>query len=297
MPISKAWHLCPDAVYIRPTGKYGAVSADIMNLLHEFADEVEQVSIDEAFLNFSGCASWDVAGDLARSIKDAILERERLTCSIGIAPARVYAKIASDLQKPDGLVIIPPWDLKRVIDPLSTSKIPGIGKKSTTALDSLGIRTIRDLANTDIQNLQDIFGVSAVRVRDVSAGLDIQGLKDQGPRRSIGRETTFEEDTEDVILISDTLRILASSLHFELEQKNVRYRSVGIRIRYTGFITHTRTKSWCHADDNEKMIVKTALSLFDEYWSGDPVRLVRIRLSGLVYKDPVQKTLQQFFSI
>lgn len=294
MPISRAWHLCPHAVYIRPSGKYESVSADIMNLLHECVEEIEQVSIDEAYLNFSSCGSWDAARDLAQRIKDTIITRERLTCSIGIASARIYAKIASDLRKPDGLVVIPPWDLKGVIDPLPVSKIPGIGRKSVTFLDALNIRTIRDLAGSDIQNLQDIFGASAVRVHEVASGLDIQGLRNQGPRRSIGRETTFAEDTDDITLISDTLRILASSLHKELVRKKVRCRTVGIRIRYTGFFTQTRAISVPHPDDDEIMIIKTVLSLFDEVWSGEPVRLVGIRLSGLVYQDPVQSTLQQF---
>ncbi|PKL59936.1 MAG: DNA polymerase IV [Methanomicrobiales archaeon HGW-Methanomicrobiales-4] len=297
MPISRAWHLCPHAVYIRPSGKYETVSADIMNLLHEFTEEVEQVSIDEAYLNFSSCISWDAARNLALRIKDAIREREQLTCSIGIAPARIYAKIASDLQKPDGLVIIPPKDLKRIIDLLPVSKIPGIGRRSTCALESLNIRTIHDLACSDIQNLQDIFGVYAVRVHDVASGLDTQGLKDQGPQQSIGRETTFAEDTDDEILISDTLCALATLLHFELERKKARCRTVGIRIRYTGFITHTRAISGAHADDNETMIIKTAVSLFNELWNGESVRLVGIRLSGLVYQDPVQTKLQQFISI
>ncbi|MFH0967152.1 MAG: DNA polymerase IV [Methanobacteriota archaeon] len=296
MPISRAWHLCPHAVYIKPSGKYELVSARIMSLLHELIEEVEQVSIDEAYMNFSNCATWDAARFLAQRIKDAILDREHLTCSIGIAPARTYAKIASDLQKPDGLVVIPPRDLKGIIDLLPVSKIPGIGKKTIPALDSHNIRTIQDLASSDIQILQDIFGGSAIRIQEVAAGLDIQGLKDQGPQRSIGRETTFPVDTCDINLISDTIRILASSLYAELVRKKGRCRTVGIRIRYTGFITQTRAISSSHAHDNEMMILKTALSLFDEFWSGEPVRLIGIRLSGLVYQDPVQSTLQQFSS-
>jgi DNA polymerase IV (DinB-like DNA polymerase) len=297
MPISKAWHLCPHAEYLKPSGKYGMVSAVIMNILHEYAEEVEQVSIDEAYLDLSFCASWNTARDLVQCIKDAIIKRERLTCSIGIAPARSYAKIASDLQKPDGLVVILPQDLKQVIDPLPVSTIPGIGKKSTKALEILGIRTIADLASSDIQYLQDFFGVYAIRVQNIAAGLDTQGLKDQGPRRSIGRETTFTEDTDDPALISDTLQVLARSLGSELERNNTMCRSVGIRIRYTGFITQSRTLSWSHPDNNEMMIIKTALSLFQEFWNGEPVRLVGIRLSGLVYQDPVQSKLQQFIDM
>ena len=297
MPISKAWHLCPHAVYIRPSGKYGDVSEVIMGILQEYTDEIEQVSIDEAFMNFSACESWNAARELALTIKEVIKKRERLTCSIGIAPSRTYAKIASDLEKPDGLVVIPPEDLKKRIDLLPASKIPGIGKKSATALELLGIKTIHDLADLDIQRLQDIFGVYAVRVQDIAAGRDTQGLKEQGPRRSIGRETTFHEDTADQDMICSAFQSLASSLVSELERKKVRCRTVGIRIRYTGFITRSRAISWTHADNNEAMILRTALLLFEELWNGEPVRLVGIRLSGMVYQDPVQRTLQNFFTL
>lgn len=297
MPVSRAWQLCPHAVYIRPSGKYGAASAAIMDILYEFSPNLEQVSIDEAYLDFSDCESFDTAGDRAKEIKEAILTCERLTCSIGIAPARSYAKIASDLHKPDGLTIITPEKLLQIISPLPASKIPGIGPKSFAMLESLGIRTIRDLSRADIQFLQEIFGSWAVRVHEIASGLDTQGLRDQGPRRSIAREMTFAEDTQDVSLITETFKTLALSLHAELLRMHIRCKTVGIRIRYTGFVTQTRALTWSHANDSMPLILKTVSSLFEEYWTGKPVRLIGIRLSGLVYHDPVQCTLEQFTSL
>ena len=297
MPISKAWYLCPHAAYIRPSGKYGIVSVAIMNILQEFSPDLEQVSIDEAYLDFSDCNTFEQARERAEEIKKTILIREQLTCSIGIAPARSYAKIASDLQKPDGITIITPENLLGFIAPLPASKIPGIGRKSFAFLESRGIKTIKDLSEIDIQVLQEIFGSWAIRVHQIASGLDTQGLKDRGPRRSIGREITFTEDTKDTSLIFETFSTLAQSLQGELLRMHIRCKTVGIRIRYTGFITHTRAISWAHADDNMGMILKAASSLFEEYWTGDPVRLVGIRLSGLVYQDPVQRTLEQYIQL
>ena len=294
MPISRAWHLCPHAVYIRPSGKYRMVSSQVMEILQEFTPFLEQVSIDEAYLDFSDCGSYSQAELRARSIKDAINIREQLSCSIGIAPARTYAKIASDLQKPNGLMIITPENLLPILSPLPASKIPGIGRKSYEMLESHGIITIHDLAETDIQLLQEIFGAWAIRVRDIASGLDTHGLKKTGPQRSLAREITFVEDTTDLVLISRTLESLAHSLYDELIRSHARCRTVGIRIRYTGFITHTRSVSRIHADASQGSILKAAQLLFEEFWTGEPVRLIGIRLSGLVYHDPVQCTLDQF---
>jgi DNA polymerase IV (archaeal DinB-like DNA polymerase) len=295
MPISQAWQLCPHAVYIRPSGKYSIVSARIMEILQDYTKHLEQVSIDEAYLDFSDCGSYEKAEERSFLIKKFLRECEGLSCSIGIAPARSYAKIASELQKPDGLTIIRPENLNDIISSLTVDKIPGIGKKSYALLQSRKLTTFKDLAVADIQLLQEIFGAWAVRVQNIASGLDISGLKDQGPRQSIGRETTFAEDTDNPDLISVTLDDLALSLHAELIRVHARTRTVGIRIRYTGFITYTRSVSLSHADDNLTSIVKAAHSLLEEFWEGKPVRLIGIRLSGLVYHDPKQCTLDQFF--
>jgi len=296
MPISQAWNLCPHAVYIRPSGKYRIVSVRIMEILQEFVPRLEQVSIDEAYLDFSDSGSYDLAEERARKIKDALRERENLGCSIGVAPARSYAKIASDLQKPDGLTIIHPENLKIEIACLPVSKIPGIGRKSSAFLESRGITKFRDLVETDIQLLQEIFGGWAVRVWEIASGLDTSGLKDQGPRQSIARERTFAEDTDETGKILETLDDLALSLHAELREVHARAKTIGIRIRYTGFITYTRSISLPHPDDSLMSIEKAVHILMEEFWTGKPIRLIGIRLSGLVYQDPKQCTLEQFFT-
>jgi DNA polymerase IV (DinB-like DNA polymerase) len=294
MPISQAWMLCPQAVYIRPSGKYLVTSARIMETIHDLVPEIEQVSIDEAYLNLSFCQTWEAAGELAARIKEEIVRKEHLSCSIGIGPARSYAKMASDLEKPDGLVVISPETLHAVIDSLPASRIPGIGKKSNAALRSLGIHTIKDLAETNIQRLQDLFGKHAVRVQAIASGRDENGLREQGPCRSVGRETTFPVDTTDIGVISGTFQELASILASEMKRKKARCRTVGIRIRYTGFVTRTRSITRTHSLDDAGDILRIVSALFDENWTGEPVRLIGIRLSGLSFRDLVQSELDQF---
>ncbi|HWQ67932.1 MAG TPA: DNA polymerase IV [Methanospirillum sp.] len=294
MPISRAWHLCPHAVFIRPGKKYAQVSARIMVLIREFVPDMEQVSIDEAYLNLTECVSYPAAELCAWEIKKAIREKEGLTCSIGIAPARSYAKIASEIHKPDGLVTLTPDTLISTIHPLPASSIPGVGRKSGAILTQKGIRTIGDIALCDIQKLQDIFGGYAVRLQMIATGYDGSGLKDRGPSQSIGRDTTFASDTDDPYEIEEMLSELASSVRYELIRKKARCRTVGVRIRYTGFITRSRAVSWLHPDDSAQAIERTMRTIFFELWSGKPVRLVGIRLSGLVYPDPVQTKLSQY---
>lgn len=297
MPISHAWRLCPHAVYIRPSGKYAAVSENIMDIIHEYTEEIEQVSIDEAYIDLTSLGSWKAAEYMAMTLKNVIKGRENLTCSIGLGPSRTYAKIASDLRKPDGLVILFPGEIEQSLSPLPVSVIPGVGKKSVTALEARGISVIRDLAALEIQQLQDLFGSKAVRIVEIITGRDREGLKKQAPRQSIGRETTFSEDTVDHTQISETFISLARSLQHHLLSRNIRFRTVGIRIRYTGFITISRAVSLFHPEDDCDIMIHHSLALFDEIWDGRPVRLVGIRLSGLVHPDPVQRTLDQFITL
>lgn len=297
MPISQAWHLCPDAVFIRPSGKYHLVSEEIMTILMEWTGEIEQVSIDEAYLDLSSAGSWDDARSLALRIKKRIYEQEHLSCSIGIAPSRTYAKIASDLEKPDGLVVIRPEEIGQVLMPLPATSIPGIGKKSASVLQARGIITITDLARLDIQELQDLFGGHAIRIREIVSGTDRQGLREAGPRKSLGKETTFPEDTRDQDLISLTMETQADLLANEMRSGNIRCRTIGIRVRYTGFITLTRSLSCLHPVSDRETILKASLSLFQDLWDGEPVRLIGIRVSGLVFRDPVQKTLCDYLPI
>ena len=171
-PISVAYRLCPDGVYLRPNlPLYGQVSSEVMERLKKYADKFEQVSIDEAFLDVTqNCERNGGALELAQRIKADLKEAEDLTCSIGIAPNKSAAKIASDLQKPDGLTKIEPERVKEFLAPLKVSKISGIGKKTERSMNELGIKTIGDLAAYPPKQLYKQFGKSAIWLWGIANG-------------------------------------------------------------------------------------------------------------------------------
>jgi DNA polymerase IV (DinB-like DNA polymerase) len=174
MPISRAYHLCPDAVFLPVNFPlYIATSERIMQIVSGYGEGLEPVSIDEAYLDVTKAGSFDAAVELAVRMKEEIRSKEYLTCSIGIGPSRVVAKIASDMQKPDGLTIVRPEEVDTFLGPLPVRKLPGIGKKTEKELIERGISTIGQLAGTDIQVLQSLFGMWGVYMHTLALGQDI----------------------------------------------------------------------------------------------------------------------------
>lgn len=295
MPISKAFHLCSKAVFLRPDmEKYVRVSESIMQILRDTGFEIEQVSIDEAYIDLTSDKTYENAVFHAKEIKESILVRESLTCSVGIAPSRIYAKMASEYQKPDGLMVVSPSKLSSFLSPLPVHAIPGIGKKSAHVLIESGISTIEDIIRTDIQSLQEIFGNQAVRLREIACGHDHEGLRESGPRKSISRDHTFLIDSHDSLEITACLHQMVQSLSWELEERNMYSRTIGIRIRNQGFITRSKSVTFMQPSRDPRIMQKSIDSLFLETWTGEPVRLVGVRCSGLVEMNPVQRTLTEY---
>jgi DNA polymerase IV (DinB-like DNA polymerase) len=183
MPISRAFALCPDAVYLPPDFPlYVRVSGEVMEILRAYSGHLHQVSIDEAFLDISPAGGYAGAGELARRIKAEIREKEGLTCSIGIGPSRIVAKIASDLRKPDGLTVVEPDQVLDFLAPLPVGRIPGIGKKTGAELARMGIRTIGELREADVQSLQSRFGRWGIHMHELANGRDVhEGREDGAP--------------------------------------------------------------------------------------------------------------------
>ena len=174
MPISRAWKLCPDCVYLRPNFElYVAASNNIMKLLKSHSDKFEQGGIDEAYLDVSSkVENFDEAGDLARKIMDEILNQEHLSCSVGVGPNKIVAKIASDFRKPFGLTVVEEKDVKGFLFPLRVGKLPGVGPKTERSLMELKIETIGDLASTKPEALTRLFGVWGTRLQKFANGID-----------------------------------------------------------------------------------------------------------------------------
>jgi DNA polymerase IV (archaeal DinB-like DNA polymerase) len=289
MPISQAFVLCPHAVFLPPDfPAYVEASRAVMDILKSYGFRMEQVSIDEAFLDLSPVGSFSEAGERANGIKTAIHDQLGLSCSIGIAPSRTVAKIASDFRKPDGLTLVHPDALQDFLNPLPVRKIPGVGKKAEALLFGMGIKTIGDLAEFDVQVLIGRFGRSAIALHQLARGIDGSDIVEGQEMKSLSRETTFEADTDDLDLIASTIDALARSVGDDLTGEQLRFRTITIKIRYQGFITRSRSRSLSHFSGDTIKVRGLALALFREIYDGGKIRLLGIRLSSFEKRDTGQ---------
>ena len=295
MPISRAFILCPHAVFIRPHfDQYTNTSARIMEIISSFTDKWEQVSIDEAYLDMTHHETYEEAGAVAEDLKQTIKERERLTCSVGIAPTKLVAKIASDFKKPDGLTIVRPLEVEDFLCPLPVGRIPGIGRVTGTELGNLGIQTIGQLAGYDIQALIARFGRWAVQMQELARGLDDGEVRSREGFGSVSRETTFQEDTADTSLLEMTLDLMAKDLIGNLVDEHLVFRTVTVKVRYEDFDTHTRSRTLDTYSRDPGTLLRIAKSLLRDLSNEKKIRLIGLRLSSLHGIDSRQKSLDDF---
>lgn len=295
MPISHAYQLCPHAIFLPVNmNLYHFVSKRIMVILNQYSSIFEQVSIDEAYLDVSDTNSYVSSVALANCIKKEIYEQEGLTCSIGIAPARSYAKMASEFSKPNGLTCIQPQDIRNFLENMPVSAIPGIGKHRFSLLENINIKTIGELARTDIQTLVSIFGNWGIMMGYIAQGLDTTGIRALKPRKSIGREKTFIQDIHDPEQIYQTIVDLATSVQSTLTAYHFLCRTITVKVRYSDFTTQTRAITIPYETDQLPKILPVALEIFQDLYTGNDIRLLGIRLSGFVRKQSVQKSIYDF---
>ncbi len=241
MPISQAYRLCPDAIFITPHfDLYDQTSSRIMAILALYSERIEQVSIDEAYIDITPLGSYEKAEEAAIRIKREIMEKEQLTCSVGIGPSKVVAKIASDYKKPDGLTVVRPQEVEAFLFSLPTGRIPGIGKKTARELHEMGIENIGDLAHADIQRLRSRFGRWGVVMQRLAYGEDEREVEHRDTARSISRETTFPEDTGEIGLILAVLDDLVRDVHQSMRDEGYMARTVTVKVRYEDFQTRRR---------------------------------------------------------
>jgi DNA polymerase IV (archaeal DinB-like DNA polymerase) len=292
MPISQAFALCPHAVFL-PTDfpSYARASADVMAILRSYGYPLQQVSIDEAFLDISLAGSFSAARDVSAEIKKTIREQLGLNCSIGVGSGKVVAKIASDFRKPDGLTVVEPEELTGFLAPLPVRKIPGIGKKTEAELFEIGIKTIGDLTRYDTRSLIGRFGPGAVCLQDIARGVDDSKVEERDGMKSVSRERTFEKDTSDAQAIFQTMDALAHEVYRSLVEEHFRFRTLTDKVRYTGFITKTKARTLFHNTDDERVIRACAQALLRELIDDRKIRLLGLRLSSLEKRDACQTTL------
>lgn len=295
MPISKAYYQCPDGIFLRVNGAlYRTVSMNIMELIREYSPRFQQVSVDEAYLDLTGIVQdFDGAGRLAAEVKKRVQEKEGLTASIGIGPSKIVAKIASDYQKPDGLTIVKPHEVKDFLAPLSVRKIPGVGKKTAQVLAIKGIDKVEDIQAMRPGELVDLLGRWGMGLYNLAHGVDGREVEEKGVRKSIGRETTFKEDTSDPGEIREALRDVIDETWQEAIQRGYFFRTVTLKVRLEDFSTFTRAKTLPGPTRDRGSIVQTAAMLLKEF-QGQKVRLIGVRLTGLARLEKDQTKIEDF---
>ena len=296
MPISQAYRLCPDAVFLPVNMKlYAGVSARVMELLKGFAEKFQQVSVDEAYLvPGPDVRNFEEAALYALRIKDEVQKQERITCSVGVGPNKLIAKIASSIQKPDGLTVIRPEDVREFLFPLQVSKIPGIGEKTTEALEGMGITRVEELANCDVQLLSERFGKMGLRMKQMANGLDFGEVREKEGVKSISRHGTFEEDTNDPLKITGSLDMLAESVHSSLLKHRFLFKTVTLIVRFGDFSTYTRSKTIPIWTSDVFVIKRTAMQLLSEFMGRQKFRLVGVGVTKLKERDEKQTLITDF---
>jgi DNA polymerase IV (DinB-like DNA polymerase) len=293
MPISRAWKLCPEAVYLPPNFPlYIRVSIEIMDIARRYADKFEQWGIDEAFLDVtSRVKDYAEAESLARTIKREIYYAEKLTCSIGVGPNKLVAKIASDIQKPDGLTVVREEEVEKFLAPLPVRKLLWVGRKTEAKLKAIGVSTIGDLARLDPSLLTEMFGIMGMQMHLMARGIDRSEVEQRTEVKSISHETTFEEDVGDADVVLKALDELSEAVCKEAIDQNFFFKTVTIKVRYENFETHTHGKTLPFMTSRSQDLKKTARELLQAYLRQDrKVRLIGVRVSSLVSGEK-QKTL------
>ena len=267
MPISRAKKLCPDGVYVYPRmDRYKEVSHQIFSIMKEFTPHIEPLSIDEAFLEVSGMSTmYSGPKALGRAIKDRVFEETGLIISAGLAPNKFLAKLASDLDKPDGLVVIPYGREKEILAPLPIKRIWGVGPRTEKILKTGGFHLMRHIqALPDERSLIPIVGNQARRIWELANGIDERPVETDRKIQSIGAEETYEEDLVDGSAIELEFRYFANRLSKRLRKRNLFGHTVSIKVRYDDFTTVSRQKRLDSPSDHEHVFFETALLLWNK---------------------------------
>ncbi len=282
MPLRTAGRLCPDAIFVPVDGaKYQRVSREVLEILRRFTPQVEAISIDEAWLDVTRSKALFGDGEsIARQIKAAVRDEVGLTISVGVATTKLVAKIASDLRKPDGLVVVPPGQEAAFLDPLPISRLWGVGPKTAAALVDYGVRTIGDLQRLERQHLTRRLGPHGSTLVDRAHGLDPDPVDAGDPAKSIGHETTFNVDSADPEFIERTLLAMADGVAARLRVAGYKASTVEVKIRDSGFNTVIRQRTMVEPTDLTDPIWRVAVELGRPLYRGKKIRLVGVTASN-----------------
>jgi DNA polymerase IV (DinB-like DNA polymerase) len=280
---------------------YKEISDKIMEILTRHADRFEQVGIDEAYMDVTQRTKTDyVAKELAETIKGEVFTQQKLTCSIGVGPNKLIAKIAADIQKPNGLTFVRPQEVKSFLAPLPVRRLVGVGKKTETKLETLGVRTAGHLARFDVQRLIEVFGKKlGTYFHNAAIGVDDQPVEERSQPETLSRISTLREDTRDLDVLIDEAYLLCDDVYSKLMQRELMYRSVSIYVVASDLSIHSRSRTFETSTSELEPLKKAVKELFEKFLieSNFQARRVGVKVSGLTKKQEQerQKTLTSFF--
>ncbi|MCB0282442.1 MAG: DNA polymerase IV [Calditrichaeota bacterium] len=294
MSIRDAYKLCPHGIYVWPNGHlYSIVSKEIFKILNEFTDLVEPLSIDEAFMDVTGSIRlFGEGAKIARLIKERIKQKEDLTASVGVASNKYLAKIASDLEKPDGLVVVEPDKINEFLHPLPISRLWGAGKQTQKALLNMGIKTIGDLAIYPEEILHKKLGKLGDHFYRLAHGIDEREVHTGDSVKSVSNEHTFSRDLKDSEDLRKRISALCEKVGYRLRKAGLKGRTIHLKLRYSDFSTITRNKTMPTTTDETSQIYNVIIQLFDQnYIDGREVRLIGVGVSGFAELNSNQLSL------
>ncbi|GCF12640.1 DNA polymerase IV [Haloarcula mannanilytica] len=284
-----------EAGYYRPVDMdfYESVAADVRDILHAEADVVREVSIDEAYLDVTDHLAWETVESWAQELKDTIEAEVGVAASVGVAPTMSAAKVASDRDKPDGLVVVEPGTVREFFADLPVEDVHGVGPVTARELDSLDIETAGDLAAADPELLSDRFGERGREIRRYARGEDERSVTPKGDPKSLSRESAFTDATADMEAKCRQVRTLADAVADRAKRKGARYQTIGIKVVTPPFDVNTRARSLPGPVEEPDLVRRVALDLLGEF-DDDPVRKVGVRVSNLDFSAGEQANLDGF---
>lgn len=295
MPSSRARRLCPQGVFLPVRMRhYAQVSRQIQSIFHTFTPLVEPLSLDEAFLDVRGCEGlYGPTREIARQLKARIKAETDLIASVGVAPNKFLAKLASDIGKPDGFVVLPPEQVRAFLGPLSVNRIWGVGARAEQRLHALGVRTIGQLAALPQQLLGDHFGELGRHIWQLANGLDDRQVVPDREAKSISTETTFPRDIADREILRIWLLDLVDHLGSRLRHNEVRARTLDVKVRAADFRTRIRSMVLSEATDVTSELWEAAQVLFERCITREmlPVRLLGVGAARLTRDTTIQRSL------
>lgn len=283
-PTVIAKRLCPNAIIVSGRhSDYRAVSKQVFEILERFSPAIQPISIDEAFLDVTGSTKlFGSPTEIAKQIRALIKQETQLTCSVGVAPNKFLAKLASDMDKPDGLTVIHPDRIQQTLDPLPINKLWGVGQSTERTLNALGIRTVKDLRAHPLESLQSRLGELGEHLYKLARGIDDRPVRIDRQAKSISHEHTFETDLESADEVRSLIARQSQDVARRLRKHNRYARTISIKVRFGDFETITRSTTLENQTDETRVIHDSARTLFDEWAkSFRPVRLIGVAVSQL----------------